>query len=402
MAPWSRNKEQAAPTKSDEEENPFVVFRRFADEQINALMQGFNAIPGIHASPSENEQLKRWEQDMREVREKMDEEFPELWDKLISSEQRRPGIGGPATEEARQAARALLLQARNANVGMDPDRILSLYQDHGETMVPVKSMPMSGLPIRTGTSSNTWLGIEWFRHSPYSPIQLEQHEQGHEHGSKWRAAFEDLLSAHLGKEQVARDAWTGKVENQRLYSAWAQSGLDWMLGLQCRGILPPQLPSLYNITPNEKKKLDRVYGKVIAGTRLWTPYGKLVANDFESLARVIASPSMEDMVSQAKSHPQPELSMYEPLLGGQQSATGQTLIATLTTTERTILEDGTIRTKRVLKKRFADGHEEKSEAVEMGRVEDGDPKDPGEDDDPKDPGEAARSGKKGRHSWFWS
>lgn len=125
-----------------------------------------------------------------------------------------------------------------------------------------------------------------------------------------------------------------------------------MLGLQCRGILPPQLPSLYNITPTEKTKLDRVYGKVIAGTRLWTPYGKLVANDFDALARVIASPNMEDMLSpKARNYSQPEVSMYEPLLGGQQSATGQTLIATLTTVERTILEDGRIRMRRVLKKR---------------------------------------------------
>lgn len=396
MAPWSRAKEQSAPQKSSEEENPFIVFRRFADEQINALMQGFNAIPGIHASPSGNDQLKKWEDDMQDVRKKMDDEFPDLWDRLIASEQRRPGIGGPATEEARQAARALLLQARNANVGVDPDRILALYQDHGESMVPVKSMPMSGLPIRTGTSTNTWLGIEWFRHSPYSPIQLEQHEQAHEHGSKWRAAFEDLLCAHLDKEQIAKDAWTGKVENQRLYSSWAQSGLDWMLGLQCRGVLPPQLPSLYNITPNEKKKLDRVYGKVIAGTRLWTPYGKLVANDFDALARVIASPNMEDMVSKTKTYPQqPELSMYEPLLGGRQSAVGQTLIATLTTVERTILEDGTIRTKRVLKKRFADGTEENSEAIETGRIDDR--------TDSKEEGQETSSDRKEKgNNWFWS
>lgn len=226
MAPWSRTKDESAPADVTGEENPFVVFRRFADRHINALMQGFNAISGVHASPLENDQLKKWEEDMRDVRAKINEEFPDLWDKLISSKQRRPGIGGLATEEALQAARALLLQARNFNAGVDPDCILALYQDHGESMIPVKGMPMSGLPIRTSTSVSTWLGIEWFRHSPYSPIQLEQHEQGHEHGSMWRAAFEDLICAYLDKEQVARDAWAGKVDNQRLYASWAQSGLD--------------------------------------------------------------------------------------------------------------------------------------------------------------------------------
>jgi hypothetical protein len=49
---------------------------------------------------------------------------------------------------------------------------------------------------------------------------------------------------------------------------------------------------------------------------------------------------------------------------GSQEENKDSIVSTMTTTERRTLPDGTVETKRVLKKRFADGREESNESVE--------------------------------------
>lgn len=72
--------------------------------------------------------------------------------------------------------------------------------------------------------------------------------------------------------------------------------------------------------------------------------------------------------------PETELEAYERVLGPlssqedfAQSDARPSVLSTLTTTERTIAPDGTVTTKVVLKKRFADGREESSETVHTQR-----------------------------------
>lgn len=437
MAPWNRDSSSTRPDQDKLDGNmsdsdPFSEFRRFADEQINALVRGINALPGLSSSLSNAEQ-QRWTDEMREMRKRLEEDFPPLFTSLLGAPERRSYLGGPISEEARQAARMLLLQARNANVGVDPRKILTLYQDHGQGILPVQGPVTGKFPIRTTTSNTTWLGIDWFRHSPYSPVQLEQHAHCHQYGSMWRAALEDLLCAHLEKPQPAHDAWKAEstilasdVENQKLYSHWAQPGIDWMLGLQCRGILPPQLPSLYNITPLETKKLDRVFGKIVSGvSNFWTPYGRAVHEDFTQLARIVASPDAEDLVVRSRFQPETELDMYENLWGAKEgygkdemglssssttsshttssssvaSSSSETdeqkpsVIAVMTTTESRTMPDGTIHTKRVLKKRFSDGTEESKEEESTRQTEYDKEDTVGGEKEPQD--------KKNKHGWFW-
>ncbi|KAG9828807.1 hypothetical protein KCU68_g13976, partial [Aureobasidium melanogenum] len=387
------------------------------------LVEGVNSLPGFSSASLAAEE-QRWSDETRELRRRLEQDFPPLFASLLAAPERRPYLGGPISEEARQAARVLLLQARDASFGVDPRKIFSLYQDHGQGMMPIHSK----FPIRTTTSNTTWLGIDWFRHSPYSPIQLEQHSTAHQHGGKWRAAFEDLLCAHLDKPQVAREAWEAEdsiaasdPDNQTLYNHWAQPGIDWMLGLQCRGILPPQLPSLYNITPLETKKLDRVFGKIVSGiSNFWTPYGRTVYEDFTQLARIVASPDVEDLVVRSNSQPDTELDMYDRLWmtkedhgkdeteASKSSATSNndlpapspkneeaekpSVIAVMTTTEKRTMPDGSVYTKRVLKKRFSDGTEENREEESTG---------PPDSDDKSGSGDGGHELQDKKGGWFW-
>ena len=335
---------------------------------------------------------------------------------MLASPRRKPGKGADAiTEDHRLATRLLLLQARNANTGVtDPDKILDLFQDHGEHMLPVRSL----VPIRA-SGTGGWLGVDWFRRSGYSPIQLEQHVDCHQHGSMWRAAFEDLLATTLDKPAAARAIWEGGVEDEGVYKAWGAPGIDWMLGLQTRGLLPPQLPSLYNISAVEKRKLDRVFGKVVLGKDLWTPYGKGVKRDFEKLVGAIASLEMGDLaVKEEEGRAETELELYEYFADQERSEveehmkkseddrqteaqdklearktddmlTQSVVVATLTTTETTVLPDGTSHSRRVLKQRFTDGREEIKEEVSSSW--DGDKA-----------GVAADADNADRSRWFWT
>ncbi|KAG9697417.1 hypothetical protein KCU95_g3725, partial [Aureobasidium melanogenum] len=401
MAPWWPSSSGA--DKPERDDDPFADFRRFADEQINALVQGINSLPGFSSASLATEE-QRLSDEMREMRRRLEQDFPPLFTSLLGAPERRSYLGGPISEVARQAARVLLLRARNASVGVDPRKILSLYQDHGQGMMPVHSK----FPVRTTTSNTTWLGIDWFRHSPYSPIQLEQHSTAHQHVAHeaWKA--EDTIAA-------------SHPDNQTLYNHWAQPGIDWMLGLQCRGILPPQLPSLYNITPLETKKLDRVFGKIVSGiSNFWTPYGRALYEDFTQLARIVASPDAEDLVVRSKVQPDTELDMYERLWGPEEGndkeetegtkslmtsnndllapspkkdeADKPSVIAVMTTTEMRTMPDGTVYTKRVLKKRFSDGTEENREEESTG-LPDG--------DDKSASGDAGHELQNKKGGWFW-
>ncbi|KAK8203588.1 hypothetical protein M8818_005238 [Zalaria obscura] len=383
--------------RASEEDNPFIAFRKFADESFKALVEGFNAVPSLlsEARARAEEEHKKWHQEWEKGWEKEghwgkrwghDQEEGGDWHKAFGRDfwDDAWGFGKESSEEGRDAARALLRQSREANVGVDPGKIISLYRDDGETFLRWHKGSVSGF-----SQDHPWLSVRWFKTSPYSPLKLEEHHHTHQHGSMWRAAFEDLLDAHMDKELGAWEAWSGKTNDQKLYTAWAQSGIDWMLGLQCRGTLPPQLPSLYQSRLADRKRMDQLWGDIMRNERPWKRgiVSQLVAQDFEDLAREISSPDCDEKHDASTTT---ELDVYEQLLDKAQQPVAAptkkeskpvpqlpaptpqttpqiedrpTLLSTLTTTEQTTLPDGTVTTKVVLKKRFSDGREESTETV---------------------------------------
>lgn len=71
---------------------------------------------------------------------------------------------------------------------------------------------------------------------------------------------------------------------------------------------------------------------------------------------------VQSMASQAFNDESPFQETSTPKIGNAENGK-PSIISTLTTTERTTLPDGTVHTKMVLKKRFADGREESSETT---------------------------------------
>ena len=305
-------------------------------------------------------------------------------------------------DEVFQAARLLLLQARNANTGVDPTKVLALYRDVDP--FGMSSVSRSGLV----SAEPRWLSVDWFRNSSYSPTRLETHPHAHQHGSMWRAAFEDLLSAELDKPQFAHQAWSNRVNDQSLYASWAQHPSDWMLGLSCRGILPPQLPSLYNLPST--RHMDSAFRGVLRGTTR----DRDVQRDFERLAADIAHFDPEERAEQMSNVPDTEADLYESFLGKankddkqvapQQQAkvdvASSRILSTLSTTERTTLPDGSTTTKVMLRKRFADGREESTETVSTSHADIS-------QNCATDLGSTEQQGKQGaedkkKKGWFWS
>ncbi|KAG8628562.1 hypothetical protein KVT40_004435 [Elsinoe batatas] len=373
------------------ESNPFIAFRRFADDQLRHLAYGLSAVPALLSSLEERGSScssSRWSSDSFTDRASQPLAFmPQHFEPPLSPPT-------PASPEAIAHTRALLVQSRNALAAADvaPGKILELFRD------PETAPPHPFDYFDEEANGPVWLSPEWFLKSRYSPLQCETDLHLHQHGSMWRAAFEDLMCATMGQEQRAREAWIGEREDQQLYGAWAQSGRDWMLGLMCRGVVPPLLPGLYRLP--DRGVMDRVWKGLVKGEEEvgYAPARK----DFWNLVREVGWFDGDEREEQLRAVerkadkkiaavPETELDAYEQFLGKangkteapasrsaavaaprrepvpqqikEESVSKSKILSTLSTTEKTTLPNGTVTTKVVLKKRFADGSEQLVESV---------------------------------------
>jgi hypothetical protein len=242
---------------------PFERFKNFVDSNFTTLSEG------LRNFPSNISELKERMQQEREARR---EEEKLIWARWTGSDDSpdfiRMQVERSTCEEravSRDAVFQLLRQAYEKNKNVPSHKILELYRDNEwkfggldkfanpmlsfggacyykpETVDNLPSTARWGWPA----SSPQWLSVDWFKRSPYSPIRLEAYPGLEEEGSKWRAAFEDLLSVALDKPMVSEEKIGIRTPHGKPQSTYYGPGLEWMLSLQCRGILPPQLPSLY-------------------------------------------------------------------------------------------------------------------------------------------------------------
>lgn len=113
----------------------------------------------------------------------------------------------------------------------------------------VDNLPSTAMWARHGLAPQ-WLSVEWFKRSPYSPVRLGDEmapfrSDWVSDDEVWRAAFEELICATLDRPMNSTERVGVRAPFGTGQSTHDGPGLDWMLSLQCRGILPLQLPGLY-------------------------------------------------------------------------------------------------------------------------------------------------------------
>ena len=245
---------------------PFERFKTFVDSNFSTLSEGFKNFP------SNISELKERMQRERDARR--DEEL-DVWRRWTGSEDSPDHIrmqverAPPEDNDlVRDATHLLLRESWERNKHVPIHKILELYRDNERSFgildqfaTPILSFggacyykpeSIENLPstARWGwpAPKPQWLSVDWFKRSPYSPIRLEAHPYLSTANSTapWRAAFEDLLCATLDKSMVSQERIGQRLPFGKPQSTFRGPGLDWMLSLQCRGILPPQLPSFYN------------------------------------------------------------------------------------------------------------------------------------------------------------
>lgn len=187
----------------------------------------------------------------------------------------------------------------------------------------------------------------------YSPSALEANERTKHVGSMWRNAFEDLMRT---------------TQEHPLLSDTQNSDLDQM------GLSPLQeyAKELKEQGEGNSRRLLKVQES--ARFNADDEPGYEYAHDHEDQHDDPPTPKPQQTAfprssSEARPDIATELDAYERLLTPQAISSlpnpevRPTILSTFTTTERTTAPDGTITTKVVLKKRFADGSEQSSESV---------------------------------------
>ena len=485
MAP-SDDKLNRSPTNSDHD-NPFISFKRYADEQLSSILQGVLGFPAAFASSSPNDRWNGFDEEARRRSLERDARLKQQERERSSGQDGFYDATDDATDES--ATRCHELSFAVPSPFMKPliSGIFNYFidQDSSQAAFPVAYVALSS----------------------YSPLQLEEHENLREHGMKWRHAFEDLMAVQNGHEMPSES------ERARYYpcssGGWLRSMLErgylerWKpvssrqeqdsirpkeLGARqpendadedtefteldlYQNFLGAQGPASSSETSSSAaeassgsssaERVSRllpdsppatmsstdILGRAIIAAR------KAVCNDnagnyeeasqlyFQSLDHLFMAHSREkdDEVKQliwAKIGEYKERFQELKLLreeeddktdGWKPAAAGPiesmsnahafnythndqgkpSVISTLTTTERRRLPDGTVHTKMVLKKRFADGNEESSETVIMT---------PGTElhnqaqtmqaggvrDEPAKKGVPEKKEEKSKKGWFWS
>ncbi|KAL6722153.1 hypothetical protein ACLMJK_001260 [Lecanora helva] len=371
----SENDETNHVKRHDDFTNPFIAFRRFADEQMSNLMKGIFGISSswnYSNSPSDRafQDYQAWLQEARASQGSPDREAEEA---------------GHIMDVFSRACKDSSYEEHNQN-SQDGDRALRCpYRPDNQE--PPKHQdndpygPADPTPILIALMSPS---IRQLLCSPYSPHKLAQDEDLGDRGIRWKEAFDDLLAVQNGENT-----------NNARERCEKETGSDWFRQMICKTIGAIDKPFTGPIEVlkrdsglsaqwrtnrdsdcdtrgkerdanvddaeddddgNENDNDDDDYRKPVTELDLYEHFfGKQYP------------PSTDESPSKSTSKYQSESQSFAHLQ--QDSAppneisTKPSLLSTLTTTERTTLPDGTTTTKVVLKKRFSDGREESSETM---------------------------------------
>ncbi|EEP79059.1 predicted protein [Uncinocarpus reesii 1704] len=454
------------------EDNPFIAFRRYADEHISSMLQSIIGLPSVIFPPSTKDWLVFNDEELSQLMKN--------WRRVADEELNRANNRDP------QASR------RHADYGKWDDwrNQGHRYPGHAFPSSIFDAIFDSNLPFG---SSSFFHELSPFRNpfffdlmspgisagwpmsyillSPYSPLHLEHHQQldkGSDHGlmswaspfdpahggqqskePRWREAFEDLLRIENGKDMLDRNV---ALQNKQV------SGKDWLVGMIERGSLGAGWKYVHrdggrgdyfkytfeDLASKEDPKqapLQRSEGRDteeegFTEMDLYDAFLRDVHDEDRPLKSPLLNLILESREKQRMEHEESrrrrefdndnknsdiqdfydtetELDHYERQLSGISqgpSALSEseldlpTIISTVTTTERRTLPDGSVRTKKVVNKRFADGREESVETEEISSSNQPHQVNPTEDNDAGSLAKTeprASTNKDKRGGWFW-
>ncbi|KAK3080830.1 hypothetical protein LTS18_012751 [Coniosporium uncinatum] len=240
--------------------------------------------------------------------------------------------------------------------------------------------------------------------NPYSPLQLERHPRlGFEYGTQFRDAFEDLMRSRWGDELTTREEW---IRNAAMQSAeWAAKMLEeygTLKDLKASKTQQPQhewfekqlvespTASLWDLIKRDSDVQEEIANSARANgcpafnedvkeetantakANGCPAFNEEAREEIANTARVNGCPAFNPKLEEDEHDTEQDMyertfaDFYKPVQA-QQAAPAKdgkpSILATLTTTERQVLPDGSTTTRVVLKKRFADGREESSETL---------------------------------------
>lgn len=374
--------------------NPFILFRRFADDQMSTLVSGVSSISSFFKSPSTSPRPadRGYDEWLREARESAQglareaEEAARITDVRIKAqnEDDQPAFHSSASGDDIEPLKC-------------PWPDLSHVCPYDVTCSPFTLATIArGLP--NGILTASLLGeqlpsipVAYLLFSPYSPVWLEQQPRLCDRGAKWREAFEELLAVQSGQELPPK--WSRRTP---------ESSADWATDMIQLAVCRKEVDTMVSNNPAGKtSEIMEQHPRLLSPfTSLRQPEDngyedededededkhedknedtdndELVDSDDVEFTecdiydRVFCSqqPSlngtamvgMAAVMAAARSfaHLQPEPSPTD--IEGKNPS----ILSTLTTTEQTTLQDGSVHTKVVLKKRFSNGREESTETV---------------------------------------
>ena len=260
----------------------------------------------------------------------------------------------------------------------------AMHRSHSGVTFHIQNIPLSA-----------W-SLPYIAMSPYSPLAVERelHDGGASPNMQWRNAFKDLILLHKGQpmeDMTYHNNMDDRTEKLRMGRVNTVPGIQWVWNMFNEGLFGNWYPVDSGFTYNTLEKgMCRFQVNDDDGTNLaWEVHeADLDGRMGEERTDRLRSKEDDDEMT--------ELDLYEHFLGNRdrtssadqgrpaprpftkrsshnvptetksQSESSKesapSIISTLTTTERQVFPDGTVHTKVVLKKRFADGREESNEA----------------------------------------
>ena len=450
QTPYSRS------STSSEDENPFIQFRRFADQQFSSLFNSLGIeFPAIfnHSSWSSTESWDEMCRARRQIEEgwkkEMEQQFEEM--RALQDQMRQmafpepkvsekpkiencPAFQHPATEldlyevtappredprasrwdraarcsrprwnrsweeldaknlkapDQRQTSDSKDQKSAEPHLGYDGKQRLQQFkgitQEAPNDAVPFfRRQSRRYDPIGNPDQTMPWLLIDHyspiylcnpnqsrliaatFHQTPftplsvfnaiYRPVESTEIDQRLARAVPWADAFEDLASIHN----------TGKM-SERNYSTWRTPD-DWVAGMVGKGVLKGwQLDDTGRLVRNnERATIPRNNGKRMAKkcrAQVVEGEDQISASDVTDAIQRAYETQSRPHATNGEYRPKPN-DVFSSVPTPGEKPDSNSIVSTITHTNRRTLEDGGIETRRTLKKRFADGREESEETVE--------------------------------------